>query len=168
MREGVARGPLFLTGLAVFALDRVTKYLVEQNLSPEDVKTAIPGFLDIVKSQNPGVAFGILAGATSPFRTTMLIVFSLAAVASVGAMIWRSAKLDMPTAIGLALIFGGAMGNIFDRIIHGSVTDFLDAHIGNHHWYTFNVADSAISVGASLILLGMLLPAPVPGRKLET
>ncbi len=168
MADALSRPAAFGIGIAVFALDRASKFLVEQNISAFDSKPVIPGFLDIVKSQNPGVAFGILAGSTSTFRTTLLIVFSLGALIAVASMLWRAIRMDSLTAYGLSLIFGGALGNIFDRIIHGSVTDFLDVHFGSYHWYTFNLADSAITIGAALILLAMLRPAPVHHRKLES
>ena len=106
MSDGLTRSTAFSIGVTVFALDRLSKYLVEQNLAAYDIRTAIPGFLDIVKSQNPGVAFGFLAGSTSALRTALLIAFSLAALITVGVMLWRAVRLDQPTAVGLALIFG--------------------------------------------------------------
>lgn len=150
---------VFAIAAGVFVLDRWSKWLVESRLSPYDTKAVIPGFLNIVSSQNPGVAFGMFAESASRYRTAALIVFSLAAVAVLGSMLWRANKVDSRTAAGLALIFGGAVGNVFDRIRTGTVTDFLDVYLGTWHWYTFNVADSAICAGAGLLLLGMLKPA---------
>lgn len=160
MPERLTRRAALLIGLAVFALDRISKYLVEARVSAFDVKPVIPGFFDIVKSHNAGVAFGFLSESSSSLRTAVLIAFSLVALAVVGTMLWRIARLDRPTAIGLSLIFGGALGNVLDRVLQGSVTDFLDFHVGDYHWYTFNVADTAISSGAILILLGMLRANP--------
>jgi signal peptidase II len=140
---------------SVFALDRWTKWLVETTFSPFDTKIVIPGFFSIVRSENAGVAFGLFSESTSQYRTTALILFSVAAVAVLAWMLWRVDRLDRFTAIGLALIFGGALGNVFDRVRSGVVTDFLDFYAGNVHWYTFNIADSAICVGAGLLLFAM-------------
>ena len=79
-------------------------------------------------------------------------------------MLWRIDRLDTPSATGLALIFGGAMGNVFDRVASGSVTDFLDFYAGTYHWYTFNLADAAICTGAGLLILSMLVSAPQRAR----
>jgi signal peptidase II len=152
------RAIVFGAAAGVFALDRWSKWLVETRLSPFDTKVVIPGYLNIVSSRNAGVAFGIFQDSTSKYRTALLIVFSLIAVAVLAGMLWRANRVDRRTAAGLALIFGGAAGNMFDRIRSGGVTDFLDFYVGTTHWYTFNVADSAICVGAGLLLLSMLRP----------
>lgn len=152
------RGIVFGIAAGVFALDRWSKWLVETRLTPWDTKVVIPGFFNIVSSRNAGVAFGILQESTLKYRTAALIAFSLIALAILLAMLWRVDRVDRRTAGGLALIFGGAAGNVFDRISTGSVTDFLDFQAGNAHWYTFNLADSAICVGAGLLLLSMLKP----------
>jgi signal peptidase II len=149
---------LFAAAAGIFALDRWTKWLIETRFSPFDVRVVVPGFLNLVSSKNPGVAFGIFAESASRYRTAALIAFSLAAVAILAGMLWRVNRLDRRTAAGLALIFGGAAGNVFDRVRSGTVTDFLDFYVGSYHWYTFNVADSAICVGAGLLLLSMLKP----------
>ena len=85
------------------------------------------------------------------------IGLSIVAVLLLAGMLWRIDRLDMPSAAGLALIFGGAMGNVFDRVRVGSVTDFLDFYAGTYHWYTFNVADTSICAGAGLLILSMFL-----------
>jgi signal peptidase II len=89
-------------------------------------------------------------------RTLILVVVSLVAVLILAAMLWRIEKQDRYTAAGLSLIFGGALGNVYDRAHAGTVTDFLDFHAGAYHWYVFNLADSAICVGAGLLILSML------------
>ena len=153
-----------LVALGVFALDRWSKWLVENTLGPFDVKTVIPGLLNIVSSQNPGVAFGLFADSPSRLRAALLIAFSVGAIAILGALLWRADRTDRRTAFGLSLILGGALGNVFDRVRTGSVTDFLDLYFGQFHWYTFNVADSAICVGAGLLLLAMWKPTGAPAR----
>lgn len=152
------RAVVFGLAAGVFALDRWTKWIVETRFSPFDTKVVIPGFFNLVSSQNSGVAFGIFSESASKYRTLLLILFSVIAVAILGVMLWRADRVDRRTAGGLALIFGGAVGNVFDRIRSGMVTDFLDFYAGSVHWYTFNLADSAICVGAGLLLLSMLKP----------
>lgn len=143
---------------AVFAIDRVTKWLIETRVSALDTYTVIPGFFDIVHSQNRGVAFGLFNNSTSEWRTALLIAVSAAALALVGAMLWNARRMDRLTAFGLGLILGGAAGNVFDRVASGRVTDFLEFYVGSFHWPTFNVADSAIVVGSALLLLDVLKP----------
>jgi signal peptidase II len=146
----------FLVAIAVFGLDRWTKSIVESGFTDADTKTVIPGFFNIVRSQNLGVAFGIFNDNTSPWRVPILIGFSLLALLLLAGMLWRIERLDTASAFGLALIFGGAMGNAYDRLRVGSVTDFLDFYAGSYHWYTFNLADASICTGAGLLLLSML------------
>lgn len=157
MPDSTRRIVAFLIAIGVFALDRWTKWLVETGIGSYDTKTVIPGFFNIVRSHNPGVAFGMFADSASRWHTAILIGVSIVAVALLAGMLWRIERLDTPSAMGLALIFGGAMGNVFDRIHSGSVTDFLDFYTGSYHFYTFNVADASISTGAGLLILGMLL-----------
>ena len=85
-----------------------------------------------------------------------LILVSVAAVIVIGAYLWRARRIDSATLWGLALILGGAAGNALDRILSGRVTDFLDFHVGEYHWYTFNVADSGVVIGSALLILDML------------
>jgi signal peptidase II len=140
---------------AIFGLDRWTKWMVETTLSPFDNKVVIPGFFSIVRSENPGIAFGLFQESTSKYRTGALIVFSLLAIAILAWMLRRVNQMDRWTALGLAFIFGGALGNVYDRVHAGAVTDFLDFYVANVHWYTFNIADSAICTGACLLLIAM-------------
>lgn len=156
MADRVSRYTAAGISLSVFAIDRWSKKIVETRFSAFDAHHVIPGFFDIVRSQNPGVAFGLFSESTSRFRTALLIAFSLVAVGLLAGILWRIEKLDRLSAIGLSLIFGGALGNVFDRVTMGTVTDFLDFYVGRLHWYTFNLADSAICVGASLLLFGSL------------
>ena len=132
---------------AVVALDRLTKWIVETRVSFADSYTVIPGFFDIVRAQNSGVAFGLLNDSTFPWRTTLLVLVSIVAVVVVSALLWKARQLDPLSLWGLALILGGAGGNLYDRILSGRVTDFLDFYIRDYHWPAFNVADSALVVG---------------------
>jgi signal peptidase II len=157
MTDSARRIVAFLVALGVFTLDRWTKWIVETQFGAYDTKTVIPGFFNIVHSQNPGVAFGMFAATSSRSRTPLLIGLSIVAVALLAGMLWRIDRLDTASATGLALIFGGAMGNVFDRVRAGSVTDFLDFYAGSWHWYTFNLADASICTGAGLLILSMLL-----------
>lgn len=140
----------------VFALDRLTKWIVESRVSFNESYRVIPGFFDIVHSENRGVAFGLFNNSTSEWRTVLLVAFSLAAVGVVGYTLWNPAHLAWNTVYGLALILGGAAGNVFDRLASGRVTDFLELYVGQWHWPTFNVADSAIVIGSGLLLLDLL------------
>lgn len=142
--------------LSVFALDRWTKHIVETTLSFTDTRHVIPHFFDIVRSQNPGVAFGLFAQSDLRFRSVILIGFSVVAILVLAVLLTRIRRWDRPTGIGVALVFGGALGNVYDRIHTGTVTDFLDFYFRAYHWYTFNLADTAICVGAGLLILSML------------
>lgn len=144
-----------LLAIVVFALDRWSKYLVDTRVGPYETRTVIPGFFDIVRSQNPGVAFGMFSESPDASRTLLLVLFSVVALAALAWMMWRNRHADAANRVAIALIFGGAAGNVFDRVKYGMVTDFLDFHVRNYHWYVFNVADTAITVGAGLMLLGM-------------
>ncbi len=147
----------FLTAAGVFAVDRWSKWIIETRYDAFDSTVVIPGFFNIVRSSNAGVAFGMFQENPSPLRTMILIAVSVVAVAILAAMLWKIDKQDRLTGTGLSLIFGGAVGNVYDRAHAGMVTDFLDFHAGEWHWYVFNLADSAICVGAGLLILSMLL-----------
>lgn len=154
-----ARGLLYYgLSAAIFALDRITKQIIETRVSVFDTHTVIPGFFDIVHARNRGAAFSMFADSTSPWRPFFLIGLSLAALVLVAGILRNASRLDRPTAIGLSLILGGALGNVFDRIVSGAVTDFLDFYVGEMHWPAFNVADSAIVIGSGLLLISLLRP----------
>ena len=142
----------------VFALDRLSKWVIESHVSFTETYKVIPGFFDIVNSQNRGVAFGILNDSTSEWRTTLLVLASIAAVLVVSVVLWRAQRLDRLLLWGLALILGGAAGNVFDRMVWGRVTDFLLFYIGEYQWPAFNMADSAIVIGSGLLLLDQFRP----------
>jgi signal peptidase II len=141
---------------AVVALDRLTKWIVETRISLVDSFRVIPGFFDIVHTQNRGVAFGLLDDSAGGWQSAILVVLSLAAVGLLSALLWNPRRLDPRSLWGFSLILGGAAGNVFDRIIFGRVTDFLLVYIGSYQWPAFNVADSAIVIGCGLLLLDLL------------
>jgi signal peptidase II len=153
-----ARLKAYGTALGVLALDRTSKWIVESNVSAQDTVRVIPGLFNIVRSENRGIAFGILNDSTYEWRTTLLIVLSAAAVVFVAAMLWNAQRLDRYSLWGLTLILGGAAGNVLDRAVWGRVTDFLDFYVSEYHWHTFNVADSAIVIGSGLLLIDLLRP----------
>ena len=143
----------------VFGLDRVTKVWIERNVSIYDTFNVIPGFFDIVHTKNRGAAFGMFAEGDSQFRTFLLIGVSLAVLVFISVALLRPRNTGVPatrpTLYGLALVMGGAMGNIYDRIVHGMVTDFLEFYLATYRFAAFNIADSAISIGAGLLILDM-------------
>ncbi len=158
MSSPPSRATLAAISFVIFTLDRVTKWIIQSRFSAFDTVPVIPGFFDIIHAENRGAAFSMFADSSSPFRTIILIGVSAVAIGVVAAMLWNASKLDRATAFGLSLIFGGALGNVVDRIVRGAVTDFLDFYIGSLHWPAFNVADSAIVVGSGLLLLDLVRP----------
>jgi signal peptidase II len=146
--------------LPVFVLDRLTKLWIENNVSAYDSFHVIPGFFDIVHTKNRGAAFGMFAESGGPLRTFLLIGVSVAVLIFITAALLRPSKTGATastlTQYGLSLVMGGAIGNIYDRIVHGMVTDFLEFYTGEYRFAAFNVADSAITIGAGLLILDML------------
>ena len=152
---------------AIVALDRVTKIGIQHRFSDSDILPIIPGIFNIVHTENPGAAFSMLAEATPLIRKLVLIGFSAAVLAFVGVLLWRNPKQtavtnDLALQWGLALVFGGALGNLIDRIFRGTVTDFIQVFIGSYEFPSFNVADSAITIGAGLLILDLLRNRKTP------
>src|SRR5437879_10033076 len=148
----------FLIALSVIALDRVTKWTIAHRLSLHDSVQIIPGFFRIIHAENPGAAFGIFADSPSQWKVGMLIGFSIIALVIVSALLWKNSHTMTSTGIGLALILGGAIGNLWDRLVSRHVVDFLLFYIGQHQWPAVNVADRSIVVGAGLLVFGAVLP----------
>jgi signal peptidase II len=148
-----------LIAASVVVLDRFTKWLVAQNITLSDYKDVVPGLFRLTHVQNQGAAFGLFSDSPSEWKVAMLILFSVAALAVVSALLWKNGNAMNATAIALSLVFGGALGNLWDRVVSGKVIDFLDFYVGSHHWPAFNIADSAIVVGA-LLLLSEIFLAP--------
>ncbi len=152
---------LFGISLSIIVLDRVTKLLVSTHLSLGEAYTVIPRVFRITHVLNTGAAFSAFSDTASPEMVRYgLIAFSVAAVLVVGVMLWRSAGSVTLSGVALALILGGALGNLYDRIQLHHVIDFLEVHIVHYHWPDFNVADSAIVIGACLLLLEIFRPQP--------
>jgi signal peptidase II len=145
----------FLLTVAVFILDRITKGAIRTHISLWDAINVIPGLFNIVHTENPGIAFGLLANLPNPWRDVFLIGLSMVVLAIISAVLLRAGGQGMLLRMGLALVMGGALGNLFDRIVHGTVTDFVEVHVGEHYFPAFNVADSGITIGACLLLLDM-------------
>ena len=146
----------FLIAVLVIALDRYTKWLISHRLTMHDGISVIPGFFRIIHAENPGAAFGIFADSPAPWKIGLLILFSVVALLIVSALLWKSSHTLTATGIGLSLILGGAIGNLWDRIVNHRVVDFLLFYIGHYQWPAFNVADSAIVVGACLLVSEIL------------
>jgi len=148
--------PLVLLGLAVLAADQATKYAVDRLMPSGSSRVLVPGMLNLIHTSNPGVAFGLFADSDMPWRAPLLIVFSAGVIGLIVWLLMTGRAGGWPGRSGMTLILGGAVGNVLDRVLHHSVTDFIDFYIGTHHWYTFNLADSAIVVGAGLVILELL------------
>ncbi len=146
----------FLIAALVVALDRYTKWLIAHRLTMHDSITVIPGFFRIIHTENPGAAFGLFADSPSQWKVALLIIFSLMALAVVSLLLWKNSHRLTSTGVGLSLILGGAVGNLWDRIVSRHVVDFLLFYIKRYQWPAFNVADSAIVVGACLLVFEIL------------
>lgn len=151
----------FLIAAAVVALDQLTKWLVAKEIALNDSIPVIPGLFRLTHVQNRGAAFGIFDDSPTQFKIAVLILFSLVAMVVIAALLWKNSHAVSATGVGLALVLGGAIGNLWDRLVNGYVVDFLDVYIRSYHWPAFNVADSAIVVGAFL-LMGEILFAGKP------
>jgi signal peptidase II len=145
--------------LLVILADRVTKIWDETHLPIGGAIPVIPHVLRITHWTNDGAAFSLFADSASPLLVRrVLIGFSLLAALAVLIVLVRTGQRFSLATVALALILGGALGNVHDRIVYGSVTDFIEVHIFMYHWPDFNVADSCIVTGACLLLLDSLLP----------
>jgi signal peptidase II len=168
----VARGGYFLVSLAVVAADQVTKLAAHRFLGDgSGPVTIVPGFFDLWYSRNAGGLFGSFRDWAGPARFVLLTLLPIAAVLLIARFLVRGRATDRPTLLGLSLILGGAVGNLIDRLIRGEVIDFLDVYVapsrlatwlegqfGTAHWPTGNLADSAIVVGACLLLFTIVRP----------
>lgn len=140
----------------IIAVDQITKALIFNYLPLHDSISVIPGFFNITHIHNPGGAFGFLAHQGQHVRTLVFLFISSLAVCLVFWLYKKTPASHPILASGLALIFGGAIGNLIDRVRFGKVIDFLDFFIGNLHWPAFNIADSAISIGITIFALHLV------------
>ncbi|MCU0229454.1 MAG: signal peptidase II [Bryobacterales bacterium] len=158
------RAWLFSLALLVYLADQLSKLWVLNTLDHFDQVVVIPGFFHLVHVRNSGAAFGILSDAAPWVRAAVLVGLSSLAVLALIVLLWRASASNAwggaGARYGLALILGGAVGNIHDRLAYGNVVDFLDFFLGSWHWYTFNVADSGICVGTALLLIDLWRSAP--------
>jgi len=141
----------------IILLDQVTKAWITANMPLYRTVPVIQGFFNITHIHNPGGAFGFLAAAHPLLRSVVFILVSFLALGLVFYFFKNTPKTHRFLSVGFALIFGGAVGNLIDRIRMGSVVDFLDFFIGTYHWPAFNVADSAITVGITIFLIHLVL-----------
>lgn len=154
-----------LIALVVVLLDRATKWVVAKRLGMHDSIQVIPGFFRITHVENRGAAFSLFADSNATWKMGALVAFSVIALIVVSVMLWRNTHTMATTGIGLSLILGGALGNLWDRLLHGQVVDFLLFYIGQYQWPAFNVADSAIVVGAGLLIVEILFVKPSAAEK---
>lgn len=139
---------------AIIFFDQLTKQLVVRSFKLHESVRIIPGFFDLTYVRNPGAAFGFLAGAHGMWRSVFFVTVSIVALAVIAALV-RQTRDRLPL-IAFALIGGGAVGNLIDRVRFGEVVDFIDWFYRTYHWPTFNIADSAISIGVGLLAIDML------------
>jgi signal peptidase II len=155
-QEGPQRRLEIWLPVVVVALDQATKALVRSAVPLHRSVAIVPGFIDFTHVQNTGAAFGFLNAADFPFKTLVIAVVATAALIGVGVYSATLARQQLTARVGLALIIGGAAGNLLDRVATGSVVDFVDVYWRSYHFWAFNVADSAITIGVAIMILDML------------
>jgi len=141
--------------ILIVVFDQITKALVRAMLPLQASVTIVPGFMDFTHVLNTGAAFGILNTWNFAFKTGVISLIAVAALAGVAVYAAGLPRDQIMARTGLALIIGGAAGNLIDRVTSGAVVDFVDVYWRTHHFWAFNVADSAITVGASIVILDM-------------
>lgn len=146
----------FLLALMIVLLDRWTKRLVAAHVRMYDHIQVIPGFFRITHTENTGAAFSLFADSPSHWKTMLLIAFSVLAMIVVFVLLWNQKRGLTLTGVALSLILGGAVGNLWDRVASGRVVDFLLFYVKQYQWPVFNLADSAIVVGASLLVIEII------------
>lgn len=157
----------FLIAVVVVLLDRGSKWLIDHKIALHDSITVIPGFFSITHVQNRGAAFGLFDESPTQWKITVLILFSVAALVVVTMLLWKNGHSFSATGLGLALVMGGAIGNLWDRLVAGKVIDFLSFYAGSYHWPAFNVADTAIVCGA-ILLISEIIFAKNPKQEAKT
>jgi signal peptidase II len=141
---------------AIVVIDQLTKLLVRATIPLYAKRVIIPDVLDVTHVQNTGAAFGLLNAADFPYKSAVMIGIATLALVAISIYARQLGAHERLSRYGLALILGGAFGNLIDRAIAGYVVDFVDVYWGEAHFWAFNVADAAITIGAILVLLEML------------
>jgi len=154
--QSLARPYELVTLLAIVALDQITKAAVRANVPLGDSRPIIDGVLDLTHVQNTGAAFGLLNAADFPYKPLVMIGIAALALVAIAAYASQLGFHERLARFGLALILGGAFGNLIDRALVGHVVDFVDVYWGSAHFWAFNVADAAITFGAAFVLLDMI------------
>jgi signal peptidase II len=150
----------------VIVADRISKIVIRQRIENNfGSVTVIRGFFSITHVENTGAAFSLLADWPTRVRIPLLVSFSTLALAVVAYLLWKSSAYFSWSGVALALILGGAVGNLYDRLFYGQVTDFLHFYLGSHAWPDFNLADSAICVGAAMLSAGLIFGAKTPSNR---
>ena len=140
----------------IVLLDQGTKALVREHVRLYESVSVIEGFLDLTHIRNTGAAFGLLNSLDIPFKAGLMTAVALAALVAIGVFASQLSPREKLARLGLTLVFGGAVGNLIDRVTAGYVVDFVDVYWGGWHFWAFNVADAAITVGATLLVFEML------------
>ena len=148
--------PFGIAGLVVIA-DLLSTMLIRASVPAFRTVHVIPHFFNIVHAENPGIAFSLFADASGTWRSATLIGLSSAVIVFILIALLRGGGGNWTLRVGLALVLGGAIGNLYDRVATGTVTDFVEVYAGDHYFPAFNVADSAITIGACLLLLDALV-----------
>ncbi len=148
---------------AVLVVDQFTKYIVSTHIRMYETITVIPGFFNLTHVRNRGAAFSLFSGMPGSFRSVFFITITLVAVAVIVVLI-RKTNERLPL-VAFSLIAGGALGNVVDRLRFGEVVDFVEWYVRSYHWPSFNIADSAITVGVALLAIDMLFKKPEITRK---
>jgi len=156
------RLPELWIAIVIVALDQLTKAIVKARLPLHESVAVIPGFFDLTHVRNTGAAFGMLDNTHFPFKPALMVIVALVALGAVASYALTLPATQRIARYGLALILGGAVGNLIDRAVMGYVVDFVDVYWRGVHFWAFNVADSAITVGVTLMMLDVLGVGRVP------
>lgn len=145
-----------MTVLVIVVLDQISKVYIDTHMTLHESIPVIQGFFNITYVRNPGAAFGFLADSTPLVRAFFLIGVSIFASGLIVYYVMKMKTEDILLTYGMSLIMGGAVGNLIDRVRLGEVIDFLDVYISTYHWPAFNVADSAVSIGAVILFYKLI------------
>src|SRR5271169_6086036 len=162
MSANRARAAHFFLALLIILIDRWTKRLVATRIALYTHIQIIPGFFRLTHTENTGAAFSLFADSPAHWKTAMLIGFSVVAMVIVSVLLWRQSRALTITGIALSLILGGAVGNLWDRVASGQVVDFLLFYVKQYQWPVFNLADSAIVIGAALLVIEIVFHKSPP------